>query len=105
MVPWRYYPNNTAIFLLFYWIKLNMKRAGKYDTTLLYYFDEAVPSQSLYIKIGIKILVKGCILKIYIMERAIVLRDYLAIFIVKSNVSISLGHYQTVKQRRQNIKN
>ena len=39
------------------------------------------------------------------MERAIVLREYLVIFIAKTNVSTSLGHYQTVKQRKQNIKN
>ena len=39
------------------------------------------------------------------MERAIVLREYLSIFIAKSNVSSSLCHYETVKQRRQNNKN
>ena len=38
------------------------------------------------------------------MERAKVLRENYAIFIAKSNISTSLGHSQTVTQRRQNIK-
>ena len=41
--------------------------------------------------------------RIYIMERAIVFREYLAIFIAKSNVSTSIGHSQTVTQKKTKL--
>ena len=39
-----------------------------------------------------------------VMERAIVLREYVAIFIAKNSVLTSIGYSQTETQRRQNIK-